>query len=62
MCTVAAASGAASVRVWQITSGGRRLLAGRSPPEGLVLAILPDRASLMLIDPDGNPILIDQHR
>ena len=32
------------VRVWQITSGGRRLPAGRSPPEGLVLPTVTVRS------------------
>jgi hypothetical protein len=40
MCTVAAASGAASVRVWHITSGG---LSGAGPPSATLPAPAPSQ-------------------
>jgi hypothetical protein len=39
--TVAAASGAASVRVWQLTSWGRGPRGGRPPPEGASVGYPP---------------------
>ena len=43
MCTVAAAFGAAGVRVWQITSWRRGPRGGRPPPEGASVAYAPGR-------------------
>ena len=51
MCTVAAAPGAASVRVWQITSGGRRPPGRRPPPQACYVAYAPPQGEAICADP-----------
>ena len=50
--------GGGGVREWQITSGDRRPLAGRPPPEGLVLPSLSSSRSTLA---DRGEIRSDSH-